>query len=139
MFLFKNRYKLLLFFSVLHKISFVVFLIMSLLHMLTAYAIARTYRSGKDHNDNMSITWKQRALFSSFASILSACFFFYRHNTYCEPLSEYNLKILIQMLCKKITLSKTQFEKVNSRISEKTFTKYIFEFKKYDQAHKFLN
>ncbi|XP_046738021.1 post-GPI attachment to proteins factor 2 [Diprion similis] len=69
----------------LHKLSFITFLIMSLLHMSLSCMITRSCRSpAKDAVEASSFKWKWRMLFANVSSILLACYFFYRHNKYCE-------------------------------------------------------
>lgn len=68
---------------------------MSLLHMFLSYTIARNCRKvSKDMNDIVSLRWKFNSMVSNVTSILLACYFFYRHNKYCEPLGE-NEKIFL--------------------------------------------
>ncbi|XP_029170125.1 post-GPI attachment to proteins factor 2-like [Nylanderia fulva] len=69
-----------------HKMSFIMFLITSFIHMFVAYYIMRNCLNiAKDFHDT-SLKWKQRSLMLNVLSILIACYFFYRHNKYCEPL-----------------------------------------------------
>lgn len=78
--------------AVIHKMSFVMFLIMSLTHMVLAYLVMKHYRSiSRDSIDAKSLKWKFRMMISNVTSILSACYFFYRHNEYCEPFGNYYL------------------------------------------------
>lgn len=82
-----------------HKLSFITFLITSFIHMFLMYFIMRNCRSvTKDWFDTASMKWKRRAMMLNVSCILIACYFFYRHNKYCEPfvyslfaLSEYGV------------------------------------------------
>lgn len=70
-----------------HKLSFITFLIMSFIHMLVAYFIMRNCRNvSKESSESVSLKWKKRSMISNLLSIVFACYFFYRHNKYCEPL-----------------------------------------------------
>ncbi|KAJ8676716.1 hypothetical protein QAD02_012503 [Eretmocerus hayati] len=72
---------------VLHKLSFITFLLMSLMHMMISYIIVRSCRHvPRDTNDRISLRWKFNSMISNVLAILLACYFFYRHNKYCEPL-----------------------------------------------------
>lgn len=83
-----------------HKMSFIMFLITSFIHMFLAYYIMRNCLNvAKDFHDT-SLKWKWRSMMLNVFSILIACYFFYRHNKYCEPfvysmfaLSEYGVVI----------------------------------------------
>ncbi|XP_043269863.1 post-GPI attachment to proteins factor 2-like isoform X2 [Venturia canescens] len=69
-----------------HKLSFITFLIMALVHMSLAWYISKHCRaSAKDHSETTSQRWKTRSLILNVASIFAACYFFWRHNAYCEP------------------------------------------------------
>lgn len=69
-----------------HKMSFIMFLTTSFIHMFLAYYIMRNCLNiAKDFHDT-SLKWKRRSLMLNVFSILIACYFFYRHNKYCEPL-----------------------------------------------------
>ncbi|XP_051168694.1 post-GPI attachment to proteins factor 2-like isoform X2 [Leptopilina boulardi] len=71
----------------IHKLSFITFLIMSLFHMfLTYYIMTKCRNVSKDISDTTSIKWKYRSMIFNITSIFLACYFFYRHNTFCEPL-----------------------------------------------------
>ena len=75
--------------SAFHKISFITFLIMALVHMLLACLIMKSCQSPtKDALEANSLKWKWRLMLLNVASILLACYFFYRHNKYCEPLGK---------------------------------------------------
>ncbi|XP_017893650.1 post-GPI attachment to proteins factor 2-like [Ceratina calcarata] len=70
-----------------HKFSFITFLIMSFVHMLVAYFIMRNCRNvTKESSEAASLQWKRRTMMTNVLCILLACYFFYRHNKYCEPL-----------------------------------------------------
>ncbi|XP_015430855.1 PREDICTED: post-GPI attachment to proteins factor 2-like [Dufourea novaeangliae] len=70
-----------------HKLSFITFLIMSFIHMLIAYFIMRNCRTvTRELSETTSLKWKWRAMVLNVLSIMFACYFFYRHNRYCEPL-----------------------------------------------------
>ncbi|EFN69959.1 Post-GPI attachment to proteins factor 2 [Camponotus floridanus] len=83
-----------------HKMSFIMFLITSFIHMFLAYYIMRNCLNvAKDFHDT-SLKWKWRSMMLNVFSIFIACYFFYRHNKYCEPfvysmfaLSEYGVVI----------------------------------------------
>ncbi|XP_029674553.1 post-GPI attachment to proteins factor 2-like [Formica exsecta] len=69
-----------------HKMSFVMFLLTSFIHMFLAYYIMRSCLNiAKDFHDT-SLKWKRRSMMLNVFSISIACYFFYRHNKYCEPL-----------------------------------------------------
>lgn len=54
--------------------------------MFLMYFIMRNCRSvTKDWFDTASMKWKRRAMMLNVSCILIACYFFYRHNKYCEP------------------------------------------------------
>ncbi|XP_015606499.1 post-GPI attachment to proteins factor 2-like [Cephus cinctus] len=70
-----------------HKLSFITFLITSLVHMVLTCLIMKHYRNiSRNALETDSLKLKWRFLFFNVASILMACYFFYRHNKYCEPL-----------------------------------------------------
>lgn len=82
----------------LHKLSFITFLVMSLLHMTLSCMITRSCRSpAKDAVEASSFRWKWRMLSANISSILLACYFFYRHNTYCE-INVYSLFALAEYM-----------------------------------------
>lgn len=63
------------------------------MHMGLSYIIARNCRNvAKDVNDNTSLKWKFNSMVLNVLSILLACYFFYRHNKYCEPFGEFYFK-----------------------------------------------
>ncbi|KAG8037777.1 hypothetical protein G9C98_005988 [Cotesia typhae] len=69
-----------------HKLSFITFLLMSFVHMMVATYICKNCRSTpRDPSESKSSVLKVRAMFLNVISILSACYFFWRHNRYCEP------------------------------------------------------
>lgn len=77
--------------SAFHKLSFIIFLIMSFIHMLVAYYIARNCCNiSRESWEANSLRWKRRSMVLNVLSIMFACYFFYRHNKYCEPLGEFN-------------------------------------------------
>lgn len=62
---------------------------MSLMHMAVSYIIARNCRNvAKDISDTTSLKWKFNSMVLNVTAILLACYFFYRHNKYCEPFGE---------------------------------------------------
>lgn len=62
-----------------------MFLITSFIHMFLAYYIMRNCLNiAKDFHDT-SLKWKWRSMMLNVFSTLIACYFFYRHNKYCEP------------------------------------------------------
>ncbi|XP_035734245.1 post-GPI attachment to proteins factor 2-like [Vespa mandarinia] len=70
-----------------HKLSFITFLLMSSIHMPLSYFVMKNCCNvTRDFYETASIRWKWRAMMSNVLSILLACYFFYRHNKYCEPL-----------------------------------------------------
>ncbi|KAG7197481.1 hypothetical protein KM043_013329 [Ampulex compressa] len=70
-----------------HKLSFITFLIMSFIHMFVTYFIMRKCRNiTRELSEITSLKWKWRYMMLNVMSILFACYFFYRHNKYCEPL-----------------------------------------------------
>ncbi|XP_011499891.1 PREDICTED: post-GPI attachment to proteins factor 2-like isoform X2 [Ceratosolen solmsi marchali] len=71
---------------VLHKISFITFLLMSLMYMVISYIIAKNCRNTtKDIHNSTSIKWKFNSMVLNISAVMLACYFFYRHNKYCEP------------------------------------------------------
>lgn len=78
-----------LFISVFHKVSFITFLITSVIHMQIAYYIMRNCRNiTKESSEAISLKWKRRSMMLNLLCILFAAYFFYRHNKYCEPLGK---------------------------------------------------
>ncbi|XP_043580947.1 post-GPI attachment to proteins factor 2-like [Bombus pyrosoma] len=70
-----------------HKLSFITFLITSFIHMQIAYFIMRNCRNiAKESYEATSLKWKRRSMMLNLVCIIFACYFFYRHNKYCEPL-----------------------------------------------------
>ncbi|XP_011307586.1 post-GPI attachment to proteins factor 2-like [Fopius arisanus] len=70
-----------------HKLSFITFLIISIVHMGLAIYIEKNCRSvSKDVHEQRSYVLKTRAMTANIFCIFMACYFFWRHNTYCEPL-----------------------------------------------------
>ncbi|XP_017757181.1 PREDICTED: post-GPI attachment to proteins factor 2-like isoform X2 [Eufriesea mexicana] len=70
-----------------HKLSFITFLITSFIHMLIAYFIMRNCRNiTKESCEATSLKWKRRTMILNLLCIIFACYFFYRHNKYCEPI-----------------------------------------------------
>lgn len=60
--------------------------------MLVAYFIMRNCRnSTKESLETTSMKWKRRSLLSNVLCVMFACYFFYRHNKYCEPLGKSNI------------------------------------------------
>ncbi|XP_058804236.1 post-GPI attachment to proteins factor 2-like isoform X4 [Phymastichus coffea] len=71
---------------VFHKISFITFLLMSLMHMVLSYIIAMNCCNvAKDTNNSISLKWKFNSMVLNVTATMLACYFFYRHNKYCEP------------------------------------------------------
>ncbi|XP_034934677.1 post-GPI attachment to proteins factor 2-like [Chelonus insularis] len=71
----------------LHKVSFITFLITSFIHMIVVCYMGKYCRSTmKDSSEIKAYTIKTRAMLLNVISILSACYFFWKHNKYCEPL-----------------------------------------------------
>ena len=72
-----------------HKFSFITFLITSFIHMQMGYFIMRNCRNiTKESSETTSLKWKRRSMILNVFSIIVACYFFYRHNKYCEPLGK---------------------------------------------------
>ncbi|XP_034187521.1 post-GPI attachment to proteins factor 2 [Osmia lignaria lignaria] len=70
-----------------HKLSFIMFLITSFIHMLVAYFIMKNcLNSTREYSEIASLKWKRRAMIFNLSCVAFACYFFYRHNKYCEPL-----------------------------------------------------
>ncbi|XP_031845381.1 post-GPI attachment to proteins factor 2 isoform X1 [Nomia melanderi] len=70
-----------------HKLSFITFLIMSFIHMVVTYFIMKNCRNvTRESSETASMKWKWRAMVLNVLSTICACYFFYRHNRYCEPL-----------------------------------------------------
>lgn len=73
-------------FTAFHKMSFITFLITSFIHMFLMYYIMTKCRNvTKDWFDVASLKWKRRSMMLNVLCIIIACYFFYRHNKYCEP------------------------------------------------------
>lgn len=63
---------------------------MSLVHMsLSCYIVKNCRNIFRDANETRSYTLKIRALTWNVLSILLACYFFWRHNQYCEPFGKF--------------------------------------------------
>lgn len=59
--------------------------------MFLAYYIMKScVNIAKDYHDT-SLKWKRRSMMLNVFSISIACYFFYRHNKYCEPLGKATL------------------------------------------------
>lgn len=57
--------------------------------MQIAYFIMRNCRNiAKESSEATSLKWKRRSMMLNLVCIIFACYFFYRHNKYCEPLGE---------------------------------------------------
>lgn len=70
-----------------HKTSFTAFLIMSFMHMFMSFIVAKYCRNtSMEAIDHFSVSWKLRTMMLNTFAIFLACYFFYRHNMYCEPL-----------------------------------------------------
>ncbi|XP_071569849.1 post-GPI attachment to proteins factor 2 [Temnothorax nylanderi] len=69
-----------------HKMSFITFLMTSFIHMFLAYYIMKSCLNIAKGLNDASLKWKRRSMMLNVLSILIACYFFYRHNKYCEPL-----------------------------------------------------
>ncbi|XP_064608162.1 post-GPI attachment to proteins factor 2-like isoform X2 [Liolophura sinensis] len=71
----------------LHKDCFIIFMICSQLYMLLTCALFKWGRSGKPMSpkESKSYWWKKVLFGINIFSIVLAAYFFYRHNTYCEP------------------------------------------------------
>jgi len=78
-----------------HKMSFITFLITSFIHMFVAYYIMKSCLNIAKGLNDASLKWKRRSMMLNVLSILTACYFFYRHNKYCEPLGEISNDIFI--------------------------------------------
>lgn len=62
---------------------------MAVVHMSLACYIGKHCRApAKDHSEMISQRWKVRSLILNILSIFAACYFFWRHNAYCEPFGE---------------------------------------------------
>lgn len=60
--------------------------------MLVAYFIMKNCRNiTRESSETVSLKWKRRSMWLNVISILLACYFFYRHNKYCEPLGELDI------------------------------------------------
>lgn len=60
--------------------------------MFLAYFIMKSCRNvTKDWFDVASLKWKQRSMMLNVLCTLIACYFFYRHNKYCEPFGKDNI------------------------------------------------
>jgi hypothetical protein len=67
---------------------------MSLMHMIISYIIAKNCRNTtKDIHDSKSLKWKFNSMVLNISAVILACYFFYRHNKYCEPFGETHSKI----------------------------------------------
>lgn len=57
--------------------------------MFIAYFIMRNCRNiTKESCEATSLKWKRRSMILNSLCIIFACYFFYRHNKYCEPIGE---------------------------------------------------
>ncbi|XP_033224392.1 post-GPI attachment to proteins factor 2-like [Belonocnema kinseyi] len=71
----------------IHKLSFITFLVMSIIHMFLSYFLMIKCKNlTKDVSETISLKWKFRSMVLNITSIFLAGYFFYRHNTFCEPL-----------------------------------------------------
>lgn len=61
---------------------------------LAYYIMRRCLNVAKDFND-ASLKWKRRSMMLNVISILVACYFFYRHNKYCEPLGKLSFDVTL--------------------------------------------
>ena len=69
---------------------------MSFIHMILSYIIARNCRNViREINDNISLKWKFNSMIVNIIAILLACYFFYRHNKYCEPFGEISICLIV--------------------------------------------
>lgn len=82
-------------FTAFHKMSFITFLITSFIHMFVAYYIMKSCLNIAKGLNDASLKWKRRSMMLNVLSTLIACYFFYRHNKYCEPLGKILIDILI--------------------------------------------
>lgn len=93
-------------FTALHKLAFITFLIASLLHMILSCILTRHCRGpAKNTVESDSFKWKMRMLLANISSILLACYFFYRHNKYCET----NGKFIFSSVKRKLLFKKNFF------------------------------
>lgn len=81
------------FLTAFHKMSFITFLMTSFIHMFLAYYIMKSCLNIAKGLNDASLKWKRRAMMLNVLSTVIACYFFYRHNKYCEPLG----RILIDL------------------------------------------
>ncbi|XP_012062673.1 PREDICTED: post-GPI attachment to proteins factor 2-like [Atta cephalotes] len=69
-----------------HRMSFITFLITSFIYMFVAYYIMKNCLNIAKGSNDASLKWKRRSMMLNVICIVIACYFFYRHNKYCEPL-----------------------------------------------------
>jgi len=74
------------FLTAFHKMSFITFLMTSFIHMFLAHYIMKSCLNIAKGSNDASLRWKRKSMMLNVLSILMACYFFYRHNRYCEPL-----------------------------------------------------
>lgn len=65
--------------------------------MFVAYYIMKNCLNIAKGSNDASLKWKRRSMMLNVICIVTACYFFYRHNRYCEPLGEVLTNIFIVM------------------------------------------
>lgn len=83
----------------IHKVSFIIFIIMSEIYMIISYFLNKNGRKLQilNHIEEKSIKYKKYLCIINITAFSFAGYFFMRHNTYCEP-GVYTLFALFEYL-----------------------------------------
>lgn len=81
----KIMYRLILYYTEIHKLCFTTFIATSEIYMLITYVINRSSRKTDAPSEIKSINCKRNLFLINFISFCLAVYFFMRHNRYCEP------------------------------------------------------
>jgi len=70
----------------LHKVSFTCFMIFSELYMILSVALLKDFQNMLTHSyQRYAYRLKKKLMIANLFAFFTALYFFYRHNTYCEP------------------------------------------------------
>ncbi|KAG0720637.1 Post-GPI attachment to proteins factor 2 [Chionoecetes opilio] len=76
----------------IHKVSFITFMVCSELYMVLTFLLLKDNKHRLTHSLERQAYYKKKQLMiANLTSFIVALYFFYRHNKYCEPGSEYDL------------------------------------------------
>ncbi|MPC99008.1 Post-GPI attachment to proteins factor 2 [Portunus trituberculatus] len=76
----------------IHKVSFILFMVCSELYMVLTCLLLKDNKSKLTNSlERLAYLKKKQLMTANLTSFFVALYFFYRHNKYCEPGSEWDL------------------------------------------------